>query len=140
MPAARRIEPAGVPRKPTVLVAEDVPLVRMMVADFLRKAGFQVIEAGDGEEAKRVIEMGFPVQIVVSDVHMPGASMDGLDLARWTHRHRPDLKVILTSGVVTTLDPADERFHQGPLLQKPFKPEELERRVRSALADLPTGH
>ena len=69
------------------------------------------------------------VEVLASEVvHMPGASMDGLDLARWTHRHRPDLKVILTSGVFSILDPADERFHQGPLLQKPFKPEELERR------------
>jgi DNA-binding NtrC family response regulator len=65
--------------------------------------------------------------------------MDGLDLARWAHRHRPDLKVILTSGVFGTLDPADERFHQGPLLQKPFKPEELEQRLRSALGNQPTG-
>src|SRR5258707_4220342 len=104
MAAAKLTGSEGVETKPTVLLAEDVALVRMMVADFLRKAGFQVIEAGDGEEAMRVIAMGFPVQIVVSDVHMTGASMDGLDLARWTHRHHPDLKVILTSGVFSTLD------------------------------------
>jgi CheY-like chemotaxis protein len=139
MPAEKLSDPTDVPAKPTVLLAEDVPLVRMMVADSLRKSGFQVIEAADGEEAMRVIEMGFPVHVVVSDVHMPGASMDGLDLARWAHRHRPDLKVILTSGVFGTLDPADERFHQGPLLQKPFKPEELEQRLRSALGNQPTG-
>ena len=137
MPAAKLIDPADPSRKPTVLLAEDVALVRMMVTEFLRKAGFQVIEAADGEEAMRIISMGFPIDIVVSDVHMPGANMDGLDLARWTHRHRPDLKVILTSGVFSTLDPADARFHQGPILQKPFTPEELERLVRQALGDPP---
>jgi CheY-like chemotaxis protein len=101
----------------------------------LRGSGFQVVEAVNGEEAIRVVEAGRPVQVVLSDVHMPGASMDGLNLARWIHEHRPDLKVILASGVKSTLAPADARFHEGPLLQKPFNPEELAQRLRSALGD-----
>jgi CheY-like chemotaxis protein len=119
--------------EPVVLVVEDVALVRMVLAEMLRGAGFVVIEASDGEEAVRIIE-SFPIRLVVSDVHMPGASLDGLALARWVHEHRPDLKVILASGFVSTLDPADAAFHEGPLLQKPFRLEELERRVRLALA------
>src|SRR5258708_30099377 len=106
--------------QPIVLVVEDVVLVRMLLADLLRKSGYRVAEASDGEEAISLIEK-LPIGVVVSDVHMPGATKDGLALARWIHQHRPGLKVILASGVFETLDPADSAFHDGPLLQKPFK-------------------
>jgi CheY-like chemotaxis protein len=119
--------------KPTVLVVEDVPVVRMLLAKRLRGAGFQVVEAANGEDAIRIVEAGRPIQLVLSDVHMPGARIDGLDLARWLHKHRPGLKVILASRVIKAFEIADARFHEGPLLQKPFKPEELVRRLRAAL-------
>ena len=135
MVAAKRMDHPGVSTRPTVLVVEDVPVVRMLLANHLRGSGFQVVEAANSEEAIRIVEAGRPVQLVLTDVHMPGTSMDGLNLARWLHEHRPDLKVILASGVNSTHDPADARFHEGPLLQKPFKPEELARRLRSALGD-----
>jgi CheY-like chemotaxis protein len=110
-------------------------LVRMLLADYLRGSGFHVVETSNGEEAIRVLDAGCPARIVISDVHMPGAIMDGLDLARWIHRHRPELKVILASGLFSALDPADAHFHEGPLLRKPFKPEEVERRLRLVLGD-----
>src|SRR5262249_10705644 len=121
--------------KPTVLVVEDVVLVRMLLADLLRERGFEVIEASSTEDAVRVLKADFPVHVVLSDVYMPGSAMDGVALARWVHEHRPDLKVVLGSGVVSTLDAADAAFFEGPLLQKPYKREELERRVRAALGD-----
>jgi CheY-like chemotaxis protein len=121
--------------KPTVLVVEDVPVVRMLLANHLRRSGFHVVEAANGEEAIRIVEAGRSVQLVLSDVHMPGARIDGLDLARWLHKNRPGLKVILASRVIKALEAADAHFHEGPLLQKPFKPEELTRRRRSALGD-----
>jgi CheY-like chemotaxis protein len=126
------------PAVPAVLVVEDVVLVRMLLAEFLRASGFEVMEASDGEEAIRIIER-LPVRIVISDLHMPGAHVDGLGLARWIHGHRPDLKVILVSGVFSTLDPADAALHDGPLLQKPFKPQDLARRLRSLLDEAGLG-
>ena len=123
---------------PVVLVVEDVVLVRMLLADYLRKSGYQVLEAADGEEAIRLIQR-LLVQVVISDVHMPGATTDGLALARWIREHRPDLKIILASGVFSTLDPADSQFHEGALLQKPFKVEELEQRLRSVLGGTAPG-
>jgi CheY-like chemotaxis protein len=122
-----------------ILVVEDVVLVRMLLADYLRTSGFGVIEAANGEEAIRVIEAGFPVRAVISDVHMPGALIDGLDLARWIQHHRPDLKVILASGIFSALDPVDASFHEGPLLRKPFRPEEVNRRLRLALGEEAAG-
>jgi DNA-binding NtrC family response regulator len=121
--------------KPTILVVEDVVLVRMLLADVLRERGFEVIEASTAEDAVRVLEADFPVRVVLSDVYMPGSSMDGVALARWVHEHRPGLKVILGSGVVSTLDAADAAFSEGPLLQKPYKRDELEARVRAALGE-----
>jgi CheY-like chemotaxis protein len=123
---------------PIVLVVEDVVLVRMLLSDYLRKSGYQVLEASDGEEAIRLIR-SLPVQVVVSDVHMPGATTDGLALARWIRQHRPDLKIILASGVFSTLDPADSELHEGALLQKPLKVEELEQRLRSVLGATAPG-
>jgi CheY-like chemotaxis protein len=134
MVAAKRIDSPSISTKPTVLVVEDVPAVRMLLAKLLRESGFQVVEASNGEEAIRVVEAGRPVQLVLSDAHMPAARIDGLDLARWLHEHRPGLKVILASRVVSKLEAADARFHEGPLLQKPFNSEELVHRLWSALA------
>jgi len=57
-----------------------------------------------------------------------------IDSSRWINHHRPEIKVILASGVVSGLDPADAHFHEGPLLQKPYKLEEVERRLRLALS------
>jgi len=122
-------------RKPTVLIVEDVVLVRMLLANLLRERGFEIIEASTADEAVRVLEAGFPVRVVMTDVYMPGSSMDGLALARWVHAHRPGLKVILGSGVVSDTDPADAAFYEAPILQKPYKREELERRLRAALDD-----
>jgi len=123
--------------KPTVLIVEDVVLVRMLLANLLRERGFEVIEASTADEAVRVLEADFPVGVVLTDIYMPGSSMDGLALARWVHAHRPGLKVILGSGVVSVTDPADAAFYEAPILQKPYKREELELRLRAALDDPP---
>ena len=133
MPAAKAID-AGVSAQRTVLVVEDVAPVRLLMADIVRSFGYSVLEASDGEEAIRVIERS-AVHIVLSDVHMPNAPIDGLQLAHWIHGQRPGIKVILTSGAVSAVDPAYADFHEGPLLQKPVRPQELERRLRSALGD-----
>src|SRR5262249_9127839 len=103
----RHITRANGADKPTVLIVEDVVLVRLLLADLLRERGFEVIEAATAEDAVRVLKADFPVRLVLSDVYMPGSGMDGVALARWVHEHRPGLKVILGSGVVSNLDAAD---------------------------------
>jgi CheY-like chemotaxis protein len=133
MPAAKAID-ASVAAQRTVLVVEDVAAVRLLMADIVRSFGYSVLEASNGEEAIHVIERS-AVHVVLSDVYMPNAPIDGLQLAHWIHDQRPRIKVILTSGVVSAVDPAYADFHEGPLLQKPVKPQELERRLRSTLGD-----
>jgi DNA-binding NtrC family response regulator len=88
---------ADTPTGPTILVVEDDVLVRLDLAEELRARGVAVIEAGDAQQATEVLESGWRVDLVVSDVQMPGA-MDGFGLAAWIWLRRPDLKVMLTSA------------------------------------------
>jgi CheY-like chemotaxis protein len=135
MATPERIENPIAAVKPTVLLVEDVLLVRILIAELLRERGFDVIEAADGEQAVRVLQADSPIRVILSDIYMPNTALDGVGLARWVRSHRPDLKVILGSGVVSTLDPGDAAFHEGPLLRKPYKQEELERRLRAVLGE-----
>lgn len=80
-----------------ILVVEDEPLVRMDLSDFLRDAGFDVLEAGNGDEAVRILELHDEVRLVVTDVDMPG-SMDGLKLARAVADRWPPVRIIVVSG------------------------------------------
>ena len=82
-----------------VLVVEDEVLVRMAVADELREAGLIVIEAKNADKALQVIESGTAVDLIFSDVQMPG-SMDGAELAWRVMKSHPEILVILTSGNV----------------------------------------
>ena len=75
---------------PTVLVVEDEALVRMPIAEYLRDCGYKVLEAEDAGEAIHMVDGGDPVDVVFSDVRMPG-DMDGFDLARWIGDHHPDV-------------------------------------------------
>ena len=119
--------------RPVVVVVEDVVLVRLLIADALRARGFEVIEAADGAEAVRALEAELPVQLVLSDIHMPGAAMNGIDLARWVQAHRPGLPVVLGSGVYSELASADANLCRGPLLLKPYNFDAVEKRLRAAL-------
>ena len=123
-------EPSG-RAKPTILVVEDVVLVRLVVTDQLRQQGFTIIEASSADEAIRILKAAVPVDLVFADVHLPGSSMDGFGLARWIGEEKPGVKVLLTSGQVPSPGPAGE-----VLLAKPYRYPELLRRIQALL---PTG-
>ena len=89
-------EASGSSNARTILVAEDEVLVRAMVSEYLRDQGYEVVEAADAAEALAVVEAGAPVDIVFSDVQMPG-SMDGAMLADVV-RLRYRIPVLLTTG------------------------------------------
>jgi CheY-like chemotaxis protein len=125
-------EPVRAPPS-TVLVVEDEIMVRAVAAAYLRDCGFDVVEAGDAQEAVRVLEAGVRVDIVFSDVNMPG-SMDGFGLAQWLRRERPGLKIILTSGGVWAAGDTSDLCDNGPLLAKPYDHARLARQLRELLA------
>lgn len=97
MQATNEIAPEGESDSITVLVAEDEVLLRMMISDHLRSSGFNVLEAANGDEARKIIGAVEHVDVVVSDVHM-STRTEGIELARWLGQHYSETPVILTSG------------------------------------------
>lgn len=111
----------GSPRRGrSILLVEDEFLIRMAVAEDLRADGYRVVEAASGEEACSVLLSGTEVDIVVSDVRMPG-SMDGLGLLRFIRSHFARLPVVLCSG---HLSPADAEGAVA-FLSKPYTTDAL---------------
>lgn len=105
-----------------VLVVEDEFLVRMAIVDHLEDAGFEVLEAGDADEAISILTSDLSVRLVFTDVDMPG-SMDGLKLAAAVRDRWPPIKIVVTSGHrnVRAEDlPAEVRF-----FQKPYNPDRI---------------
>jgi two-component system, cell cycle sensor histidine kinase and response regulator CckA len=115
----------------TVLVVEDEPAVRRLAVRALQAEGFQVLEAGNGQEAVELLDRHRgSVQAVVADVALP--VMSGPELADRLAQSHPETPVLLMSGYA-----ADELVRRGmlpkdaaPLLTKPFAPEVLVERVR----------
>lgn len=112
-----------------LLIVEDDVLIRAAAAQYLRGAGFEVLEAVSVEQALELLRAG-PVQAVFADVKLPG-TQSGLDLMRIVQADFPMAKVLLTSGVVK----ADEVTLEGiTLLRKPYFLFEVERHLRALLA------
>ena len=83
----------------TVLVVDDEVLVRMVAVEMLIDAGFAVIEAEGASSALEALSIHPEITVLFSDINMPGA-FDGLELARRVHLLRPDVQLILTSGLM----------------------------------------
>ena len=80
-----------------ILIVEDEPLLRLVNADMLSDAGFDVIEAANADEALRLLETMHDIAVVFTDVEMPGA-LDGFALAKRIETRWPDIGVVVTSG------------------------------------------
>ena len=115
----------------TVLVVDDEPVICTVACDCLRDAGFRTLEAHSAQQAIDLLEKGERVDVVFSDVQMPG--MDGFQLQRWIREHRPRMKVLLASGVENVKAASG---HMGPprwLMFKPYSSIDLEQRIRDLL-------
>ena len=93
-----------------------------MMSDFLRAAGYSVLEAENADEALKVLQSGAEVDLVFSDIIMPG-SMDGCLLARCVHGSWPDTKVLLTSGYSSGRAKAE--YDEENVLAKPYRPRQV---------------
>jgi CheY-like chemotaxis protein len=103
-----------------LLVAEDDFFIRAMIAQFLRDVGFDVTEAANADEALAVFESGAEIDLLFSDVRMPG-SIDGSELAERVKDRWPGTHVMLTSGYSSALIEAQSRTSDR-ILPKPYRP------------------
>jgi CheY-like chemotaxis protein len=127
---------AATPRKgggETILVVEDNPDVRRLVLRQLNDLGYAVIEAANGPQALKMLEDGVAIDLLFTDVVMPGG-MTGRQLAEAAKGRRPNLKTLFTSGYTE-----DSMLRLGKLdpgvrlLSKPYRKHELATRIREAL-------
>ena len=132
-----QVEDAGIPlseNNETILVVEDNPDVREVTLQRVEGLGYVVIEAVNAKEAIEILERGEPVDLVFSDVVMPGG-MSGFDLARWIGENRAELPVVLTSGFAGDMSRAQgEAVPAVPLLNKPYSRLDLARALKAGLA------
>lgn len=106
----------------------------MVIADYLRDCGYHVIEAGTATEALVVLQSSQTVDIVFSDVQMPG-EMDGFGLSRWVRQNRPGLRVLLTSGNARAVQTAGDLCAEGPVEVKPYHPQAIHNRIQRLLQE-----
>jgi len=129
----RRAKPGnGHKRKATILVVEDEILIRLATSDYLREQGYRVLEASNASEALSVFAAGEPIELVFSDVNMPGR-MSGNALAQWIHQQFPDVKVLLASGEASGPLQASVAGEYGPVLIKPYAHETLLAHIKQLL-------
>jgi CheY-like chemotaxis protein len=114
-------------KRPVVLIVEDDFLLRMDAADMIKAAGFEVIEAGNADQAIEVLEARPDITVVFTDIQMPG-SMDGLKLAQAVRGRWPPIKIIATSGRLH-VDEVDLP-EGGRFLPKPYSHAQVTRVLR----------
>jgi CheY-like chemotaxis protein len=104
-------------KPPVVLIVEEEFLVRMGTRAAVETAGFEVLEAGDADEAIAILAARNDIRLIFTDIHMPG-SMDGLKLADFVRERWPPVKIVATSGRVRITD--SDLPEGGRFLPKPY--------------------
>ena len=116
----------------TVLVVEDDVAVRMVVLDVLEDLGYRALEAGDAQEALPHLEGEGRIDLLVTDVGLPG--MNGRQLAELARQRRPGLKVLFVTGYAEGAAVRSGFLAEGmEMLSKPFPIDALAERLRSML-------
>jgi CheY-like chemotaxis protein len=123
----------------TILVVEDSKTVRDVAAGMLRSLGYNVLEAGDGHAALAILKQPVAIDLLFTDLIMPGG-INGQELLRRARELHPDLKAMFTSGY-------SEQFLQDrrsaevsvPLLNKPYRKRALAEAIRGVLDAAPAA-
>jgi two-component system, response regulator PdtaR len=116
---------------PVILIVEDEALIRLSAVGMLEDAGFRMIEAANSDEALGLLEADSDVQLLFTDVEMPGA-IDGLALAKQVRDRWPHIRIVITSAKRQLQPdelPAGSRFEL-----KPYGPDAVIRHARELTA------
>ena len=120
MTIGEAVSATGDLQEPVILLVEDDVLVRFITAELLRDGGCVVLEAVNAAEALALVSSGRPLDLVLSDVRMPG-EMDGVALSYAIKAQRPHLPVVLASAHL----PPDTPHGADAFLAKPYQPRQL---------------
>src|SRR4051812_27708175 len=116
---------------PLVLVVDDEPELRALLAEYFARHGFRVQTAADATEARRAVA-GEPPALAILDIHMPGEN--GLSLARWLREAHPRLGLVMLTTASESVDRiVGLELGADDYLPKPFELRELLARVRAVL-------
>lgn len=117
----------------TVLVVEDEPVVRGIIVEMLHDQGYVTREAADGAEGLRILQLDKPVDLLLTDIGLPG--MNGRQLADQARELRPDLKILFMTGYADNAANAKGFLQPGmDMITKPFDLGHLSRRVRDIIS------
>jgi PAS domain S-box-containing protein len=117
----------------TVMVVDDEPTVRMLVAEILHELGYQCIEASDGAAGLKLLQSGARIDLLVTDVGLPGG-MNGRQMADAARLDRPDLKVLFITGYAENAVVGNGHLDPGMhVMTKPFAMEALGTRIRELI-------
>jgi len=123
--------------KATILIVEDQPNVRQFAVRCLNKAGISILQARDAAEARRLLETNKDIDLLFTDVLMPG-DMNGHELAGWANKKYPELKILLTTAMENKPSSKQPvRNHSFQLLPKPYNKFELTESISQSLG---AGH
>jgi DNA-binding NtrC family response regulator len=120
----------------TVMMVEDSRDVADVTGNLLEQLGYRVVRAENAADALRHLQQGIEVDLLFSDIVMPG-EMDGLGLAQACRERFPGIPVLLTSGYSDAAAAADGRFD---ILRKPFELAALEHAITTAMNGNGNGH
>jgi signal transduction histidine kinase/response regulator RpfG family c-di-GMP phosphodiesterase len=112
-------------RKLKVLIVEDVALIRMTTVDMVESLGHDILEAGDGPQALALVEANPDIDVMVTDLGLPG--MSGVELVKQVRQLRPDLKIVIASGYSTESADNAELPKDVSFLPKPYNDSQLKR-------------
>lgn len=122
-----------------VLVVDDEPTIRMLVAEVLTENGYQVLEAADGAAGLRIVAAQPRIRLLVTDVGLPGG-MNGRQLADAALLRIPDLKVLFITGYADNAAVGKGVLGKGmEVLTKPFEMDILARKIKSILTEDDAG-
>jgi len=117
----------------TVLVVDDEAAVRMLIAEILTENHYNVLEAGDGPSALKILESGARINLLITDVGLPGG-MNGRQIADAARALRKDLKVLFITGYAENAAVGNGLLDPGmEILTKPFPMATLGNKVREML-------
>ncbi len=115
-----------------MVLVEDDPAVRMLVLDLLKELGYQAHEAEDASTALPLLESDGRIDLLVTDVGLPG--MNGRQLAEIARQHRPDLKVLFMTGYAQNAAERQVFLEEGmDMVSKPFSIDLLANKIRQMI-------